>query len=291
MWNSRFSAGMRHRRPLEEGNGLPVSAARYRGSAREPLGRGEFQRELAAETSFALRRHLAPRGPAGCARSQPSSKRRPVRATPRRPARCGRRSDQSLQALPARGGFAIPRSLSQVGAGVGQQEDLALTLDQATREHRLGDADPEAAGEVAVTSASGAEGAGAPGLLERAHREARRERGQRLDRGRDLGPGEAEVAIASALLDGEKPSALRAWRGARRSSSARRRRLRPARSAAAPGRRSARPAPRRGWDRPSAPRRRRCRRRRLPRRRRLDVDFGRRMAVLDRGCHIHRLGR
>ena len=77
-----------------------------------------------------------------------------------------------------------------------------------------------------------------------------------LDRSRDLGAGEPVIAVAAAALDREERPPSAASKGAPTWSSARRRRPRPARSAAGRGRRSAPSARRRGSGQPLTPRRR-----------------------------------
>lgn len=125
------------------------------------LGRGNFQREFAAETNFAMRRdsYLArPRGALEPAELEEAVGEGDAEAAGEVGASLG----------PVVAGFAgarrvrDPEVLKPGGARVGEEEDLALSVDQGTREHRVGDPDPEAAGEVAVASAGGAESARAP---------------------------------------------------------------------------------------------------------------------------------
>jgi hypothetical protein len=97
-----------------------------------------------------------------------------------------------------------PEVDEELRAGLGKQEHVAFALDQAAVDQRVGDPDPELPCQVPVAGARGAERARAVGLAETADLGARRQRGERLDRGRDLRPGEPVVTVATAPLDREE---------------------------------------------------------------------------------------
>ena len=82
---------------------------------------------------------------------------------------------------------------------------LALVAAVAARQHAVVDEagherDAEPAGEVVVARARGADGVRAGALAQRADRRLRCDAGQRLERPGDVGPGEAEVAVAPVAL-------------------------------------------------------------------------------------------